>query len=243
MSKIKLIAVGIIAFLLLVIIGLLWNIGRNQKPNQQIVDKLTSTFANSQGNLTSSTPDFGEAKIPNFSNNSQNISQSNFSIFTNFSTNSSSFSGSNSNSQFSQFNSTNNIDNIGEIYSNSFSNTSIPAFSQSELVKKMAVRDGEIVNFGQFTVAEIIYQANLEVAQDGSTKIKISIPENRPITVNSPRLTDIFIENIESTNENGVFLLTQRIGNGIRVQTKNYRIDLKKAVENPNAEVILEEIN
>ena len=235
MNKIKIIIIGIIAVLLIVIVGLVWNIGRNQKPSQQIVDKLTNTFTGSQNSSqaisqNNSTPDFGNAVISNFSNNSQNISQNNFSISTNFSANSPSFN----NSQSSDFSI------ISESIS-SFDSVSIPNFSQSELVKKMANRTDNTVNFGQFVVGEITYQTNLEVATDGSTKIKISIPENRPITVNSPRLTNIFIENIENTDENGVFLLTQRIGNGIRIQTKIYRIDLKKVVANPNAEVILEE--
>lgn len=129
MSKIKIIIVGIIVFLLILILGLVWNIGRNQKPSQQILDKLTNTFTGSQNN---STPDFGSALISNFS-------QNNLPTSTSFVSNSPSFT--NSNSEISQNSFISQSSSYSQNISQNFQLS--PEMKNSLLPNKIAVLDDQ----------------------------------------------------------------------------------------------------
>lgn len=165
MSKIKIIIVGIIVFLLLVILGLVWNIGRNQKPSQEIVDKLTNTFAGSQTNSQkSTTPDFGSALISNFSNNSQNnlpISASfNYPNFTN------------SNSEISQNRFISQSSSYSQIISPNFQLS--PEIKNSILPNKIAVLDDQS-----------------EVYDIPTNKIQPILPTILPNLINYPNLQKV----------------------------------------------------
>ncbi len=298
MSKIKIIALGIIAFLLLVILGLVWNIGRNQKPSQQIVDKLTSTFTNSQAIFqASSAPDFGDAKIANFNNSSSNSqianpNSSNISQNQTFSLNNSpnnslknsqnlevpSFRNSQSNSENSQNQSS--VPNIlGDsatwdryIFSQNLDGNFILKIPNEESPNTTSLVNSEPIFAGVFD-PDTMPQENFYISDKTNHQLigkglKFVAPfevENKKYWLTS--FGDLFgnyrfflseakfgnkqeikilrgeiIAKIDKVaGENGVFGIRTQDGNGRNPATKNWQLDLKKVIANPNAEVILEE--
>jgi len=140
LSLSKKIILAIVFVLIVVIVGLFWNIGRNQKPSQKLVDELTSLVNNSQSSVSNSEPNFADLVNIAQSKESSNNSNTNQTFpESQLISNSSSFSAF-SNSQFpistNNLQANSNVDfeipNTNGQNSQSFSSIEIPSFRNSQ---------------------------------------------------------------------------------------------------------------
>jgi hypothetical protein len=264
----KKITVGIIILLLAVVLGLVWNLGRNQKPPQEAVETLKqalnfqqsvtssqsttnsqfSTFSQSNNSIQNSSSQINNSTNSSFSSISQNYS-SQISINSFSSKISSAPSSSNSvqdivyktfsNGEIIK-NSNNQTTNLKSVLPNNFENKFLPtdSFFLRNGQEKVFISKG-LSSIDEFdfngkkywfaSVTDVFGTSKLYLSEAGFLNIlQIKILEGEIMT----KITKI--------DNNGLFTIQTKNGNGRTFETKDYKIDLKKAIENPSASVIVD---
>ena len=265
----KKIIIGIIILLLAVVVGLVWNLGRNQKPPQEAVDTLKqalnfqqsassssttnsqfSNFSGSKNSIQSSSSQINNSTNSSFSSISQNYSsQININSFSSKISSAPSSSNSVQDTVYKVFdngeiikNSNNQTTNLISIFPNNFENKFLP--SESFLLRnrqeKVFITNG-LSSIDEFDFNGKKYWFASVTDVFGTSKLYLS--EASFLNISQIKILEgEIMTKITKIDNNGLFTIQTKNGNGRTFETKDYKIDLKKAIENPsvNSNVIID---